>query len=70
MYHSSQFACHGEACNGRNCVLCGFLQARLVLIQQRLQFRRQEFLEPGIDDIFSLQQFYGSRPSIWPRLGS
>ena len=50
-------------------LLRGFLQPRLVLIEQRLQFRRQEFLEPGIDDIFPLQQLDGIAPLDLAEIG-
>ena len=39
--------------------LRGVLQARLVLVEQRLQLCGQKFLESGIDDILPLQQFDG-----------
>ena len=53
----------------RNQLLCGFFQARFVLIEQRLQHGGQEFLEPGIDDIFSLQQFYRIAPLDLAEIG-
>ena len=51
------------------CSLCGLFQARLVLIQQRPQFRGQEFLKPGIDDGFPLQQLYGITPLQLAEIG-
>ena len=49
--------------------LCGFFLARLVLIEQRLQFCGQKFLEPGIDDSLPLQQLYRITPLQLAEIG-